>query len=65
MEAGEDLGDAAVGYSQLPGDVAGPHSQLGQFHDAESDGVGERAAVHENAAELVHFAVTLCLWNLK
>ena len=32
--ARQDLADAAVGHAQLPRDVAGPHAQLRQLHDA-------------------------------
>lgn len=52
--AGQDLADAAVGDTQLPADVTGSNPELGQLHYPEPDGVGERPAVHENTAELVH-----------
>lgn len=60
--AREDLADAAVGDPQLPADVTGPDPELGQLHYPESDGVGERPAVHENPAELVDLAEGRFWW---
>lgn len=51
---GQDLADAAVGDSQLPANVTGSNPELGQLHDPEPDGVGQRPPVHENTAELVY-----------
>lgn len=59
--AGQDFADAAVRHPQLAADVAGPDAELSQLHDAQADGVGQRAPVDENAAQLVHLAVgVLC-----
>lgn len=55
--AGEDLADAAVRNLQLTGDVARTDPVLGQLHDPQSDGVGERSTVDEDAPQLVYFAV--------
>jgi len=52
--ARQDLADAAVGDAQLPADVAGSNPELGQLHYPEPDRVGERPAVHEHTAQLVH-----------
>jgi hypothetical protein len=62
---GQDLGHATVGDAQLPGDVAGADAHLGQLDDPEADGVGQGAAVDEDAAELVDLPVLLdlALWN--
>ena len=54
--AGQDLADTAVGHAQLPANVTGSNPELGQLHYPEPDGVGERPAVDENPAELVHLA---------
>ncbi len=43
-----------MGDAQLPANVTGSNPELGQLHYPEPDGVGERPAVHENTAELVH-----------
>lgn len=57
--AGQDLGHAAVGDSQLAADVTRPHPDLRHLHDAQPHRVGKRAAVHEHPAELVHLPVAL------
>lgn len=57
--AGQDLGHAAVRDPQLAADVAGPHTELRQLHDAQPHRVGERPAVNEHPAELVHLPVAL------
>lgn len=49
-------------HPQLPADVAGSDAELGQLHDPQPDGVGQRPPVDKDAAELVHFAVGL-LWK--
>lgn len=54
VEAGEDLGDAAVGDEQLTGNVAGTDAQQRQLHDAATHAVGQGTSVHEDAAQLVH-----------
>ena len=51
------LGDAAVGDLEDPGDVAGPGSLVRQLHDLLPRGVGQRAPVHVDAAQLVNTAV--------
>ena len=45
-------------YPELPRDVAGSHAVVRELDDPLADDVGERAAVDEHAAELVHAAVT-------
>lgn len=54
VEAGENLGHAAVRDEQLAGDVARAHAEQGQLDDAPSHVVGQRAPVDEDAAQLVH-----------
>ena len=54
--------DASVWDPELPGDVARPHAVVGQFDDPLADNVGERSAVHEDAAQLIHAAMT---WNKR
>lgn len=61
--AGQDLADAAVRDAQLPADVARPDAELRQLHDPEPNGVGERPAVDEHAAELVHLAEGWLWWR--
>ena len=58
----EDLADAAVADAQLPGDDAGADAGGGHLDDLEADVVGQRAAVDEHAAELVHAALP-CLYG--
>jgi hypothetical protein len=58
VESGEDLGDAAVGDEQLPGDVAGTHPHQRQLHDATPHAVRQGASVHKNPAQLVHTGLT-------
>lgn len=53
--ARQNLTDTAVGDAQLPANVTRSNPELGQLDYPEPDGVGERPAVHENTAELVHF----------
>ena len=55
---GEDLGDASVADPELPGDVAGAHAVVRQLDDPLADDVGQRPPVDEDAAQLVHTAVT-------
>ena len=55
---GEDLGDASVADPELPGDVAGAHAVVRQLDDPLADDVGQRTPVDEDAAQLVHAAVT-------
>lgn len=55
--SGQDLGDAAVRHAELARYVARPDAELGQLDDAQPHRVGQRAPVHEHAAELVHLAV--------
>ena len=57
MVAGQDLGDAAVGDTQLARDVARPDAQLSQFHDPHPHRVGQWPAVDEDSAQLVHLTV--------
>lgn len=59
MVPGEDFGDAAVRDAQLTTDIAGTDPDLGHFDDADTDVIGERAAVDEDSAELVHFPVSM------
>ena len=54
---GEDFRDAAVRHAQLARYIARSDAQLRQFDDPHADAVGQRAAVDENAAQLIHFAV--------
>lgn len=63
--AGQDLGHAAVGDPQLAADVAGPHPELGQFHDPEPHRVGQRPSVNEHPAELVHLPVALLCTQIR
>lgn len=53
LVAAEDLGDAAVGDPQLPGDDAGPDPVVGHLHYLVSDVVGQRPAVDKDTSELV------------
>lgn len=62
VEAREDLGHAAVGHAQLAADVARPHAKLRELHDAQAHWGGQRPAVHEHPAELVHLPVAQ-LWR--
>lgn len=59
----QDLADAAVTDPQLPGDVTGPDSLVGQLHYPLSDHVREGSAVHKHAAELVHTSVPYVGYN--
>lgn len=63
--SGQDLGDAAVGNSQLSADVAGSDAELCQLDYAKTDAIGQRAAVHEHPAQLVHFTILLHLTLCK
>lgn len=54
----ENLGDAAVGDLQDPGDVAGTGAAVGKLDDPLARRVREGAAVDENPSELVDAAVT-------
>lgn len=56
-EAAQDLGHAAVADAQLPGNVTGPDAGLRHLHDPVPDLVGQRTAVHEHPAQLVHSGV--------
>ena len=47
-----------MGDAQLAGDVARPHPLVGELDDALPHHVREGASVHEDAAQLVHAAVT-------
>lgn len=51
------LADASVGNLQDPGNVTGPGPGVGQLHDPLPGGVGQRAATHEDATQLVDAAV--------
>lgn len=54
LVAAEDLGDAAVGDPQLPGDDAGPDPVVGHLHYLVSDVIWQGPPVDEHAAKLVH-----------
>lgn len=54
----QDLGHAAVGHPQLPGDDARPDAVVRHLHDLVSDVVGQRPAVDEDSPELVDSALT-------
>jgi hypothetical protein len=58
VEAGQDLGDAAVGDEQLPGDVTRAHPHQRQLHDATPYAVRQRASVHEHPTQLVDPGLT-------
>lgn len=58
---GQYLGHAAVRDAQLSADVARPDPHPGQLDDAHANGVRQRPPVHEDAPQLVHFAVLLLL----
>ena len=62
--AREDLGDAAVGDAQLAGDVARPHAELRQLHDAQPNRSRQRPPVDEDTAELVHLPVANLLCKI-
>lgn len=58
----QDLGHAAVGDAQLARDVAGPDSLPRQLHDLVAHQIGQRAPVHEVAAQLIDArAAVACL----
>ena len=57
LVAREYLAHAAVRDAQLARDVARPDAQVGHLHNAHADRVGQRTAVDEHAAQLVHLAV--------
>jgi hypothetical protein len=56
---GQDLGHAAMGNPQLPGDVARPNTVVSQLHYSLPYNVRQRPAVHKNATQLVHTAMAL------
>ena len=43
--------------SELSGDVAGSNAVVGELDDSLANDVGQRTAVDEHAAELIHAAV--------
>lgn len=58
---GQDLGDAAVGHPELPGDVAGSDAQLGQLDDPDPDVVGQGPAVDKHPSQLVDLSILIQL----
>lgn len=54
---GQDLGHAAMGDPQLPGDVTRSDAVVGQLHYSLPDDVRQRPPVHKHAAQLVHTTV--------
>lgn len=63
VEPREYLGDAAVRDEQLARNVARPHAEQGQLNDPPAHVVGQRPAVHEHAAQLVHSRLA-CVTNV-
>ena len=55
------FGHTSVRDSELPRDVAGPDSELGQLNDPDPNVVGQRPAVHEHPAQLVNLAILVQL----
>ena len=54
----EDLGDAAVGHAQLARDDARTDAGRRQFDDLQTDVVGQRTAIDEHSAQLIHAPLT-------
>ena len=60
LVAVEDLGDAAVGHAQLARDDARTDAGRRQFDDLQTDVVGQRTAIDEHSAQLIHAPLTCC-----
>lgn len=57
LVAAEDLGDAAMGDTQLAGDDAGPNAVVGHLHYLVADVVRQGSPVDEDPAKLIDSAL--------